>query len=92
VQRLLADGADRATLAAAGVGWVVTETDSQAPGQLTIDYSADGLTLYRVGGVSPVVPQWKRIVVIVAHLIWVGMILASAAALGFSARRRRTQS
>jgi len=92
VQRLLAGGADRATLAAAGVGWVVTETGSQAPGQLTIDYSDGGLTLYRIDGVSPVAPQWKRIVVIIAHLIWSGMILVSAAVLGFSARRRRDQS
>jgi hypothetical protein len=92
VQRLLADGADRATLAAAGVGWVVTETGAQSPSQLLVDYSDGDLTLYRVGGVSPVVPQWKRFMVIVAHLIWAGMIIISAAALGLSALRRRDQS
>ena len=89
VQRLLADGADRAALAAAGVGWVVTETGSQAPGQLTVDYSGGGLTLYRVGGTSSVAPQWKREVVIVAHVIWAAMILISGAVLGLSALRRR---
>jgi hypothetical protein len=92
VQRLLADGADPAALAAAGVGWLVTESGSQAPGQLTVDYSGGGLTLYRIGGISSVAPQRKRTAVIVAHVIWTAMILISGAVLAFSARRRRTQS
>jgi hypothetical protein len=92
VQRLLSVGADRATLAAAGVGWVVSETGAQSLKQLPIDYSDDDLTLYRVGGMSPVVPQWKREAVIAAHFIWAGMILTGAAVLAFSARRRRAGS
>jgi hypothetical protein len=92
VHRLLSNGAVRTTLAAAGVGWVVTETGTQTLSQLPVDYADGDLTLYRVGGISPVVPQWKRVVVIVAHLIWAGMILMGGVALGFSARRRRAQS
>ena len=92
VHRLLSTGADRTTLAAAGVGWVVTETGTQTLSQLPVEYADGDLTLYRVGGVAPVVPQWKRVVVIVAHLIWAGMILMGGVALGFSARRRRAQS
>ena len=79
VQRLLTAGADRTALAAAGVGWVVEYTDHD-------------MMLYRVDGVSPVVPQWKRTTVIVAHLIWSMMIATGALAMGVIAWRRRVQS
>ena len=64
VQRLLATGADPAALARAGVGWVLNE---------------DGMTLNRIGGTTPKAPRWKRVSVILAHLIWVGMLIAGAA-------------
>ena len=92
VQRLLSEGADRAALAAAGVGWVVTESGSPPPGQLRVDYSGGGLTLYRVGGRSSAAPQWKRNAVIIAHAIWSAMILISAAVLALGAVRRRAQA
>ena len=79
VQRLLTAGADRTALAAAGVGWVVEYTDHD-------------MMLYRVDGVSPVAPQWKRTTVIVAHLIWSMMIATGALAMGVIAWRRRVQS
>ena len=79
VQQLLAAGADRTALAAAGVGWVV-------------EYAGHDMMLYRVDGVSPVVPQWKRTTVIVAHLIWSMMIATGALAMGVIAWRRRVQS
>jgi hypothetical protein len=79
VQQLLTAGADRTALAAAGVGWVVEYTDHD-------------MMLYRVEGVSPVVPQWKRTTVIVAHLIWSMMIATGALAMGVIAWRRRVQS
>jgi hypothetical protein len=79
VQRLLTAGADRTALAAAGVGWVVEYTDHD-------------MMLYRVDGVSPVVPQWKRTTMIVAHLIWSMMIATGALVMGVTALRRRTQS
>jgi hypothetical protein len=92
VHRLLADGADAATLAAAGVGWVVTETGIQAVPGLKADYADGDLTLYRVGGVGRAVPQWKRISVIVAHLIWAGMLVGSAVVLAVAGSGRIRQS
>ena len=92
VQRLLAVGADASALAAAGVGWVLTETGGQNPGRLPVAYADGDLTLYRVGGVSPVAARWKRISVIAAHLVWMAMIVIGGAALGSTARGRRSQS
>ncbi|MCX6483901.1 MAG: hypothetical protein NT146_11655, partial [Mycobacterium sp.] len=94
VQRLLSSGADAEALAAAGVGWVVTETGSTATslGQLTIDYSDADLTPYRVGGADSGAPRWKRNMVIAAHLIWAGMLVITAAILAGTAYRRRAQS
>jgi hypothetical protein len=92
VQRLLSEGADRAALAAAGVGWVVTESGAQSLTPLPVDYADADLTLYRVGGISPVAPQWKRNAVMVAHLIWAGMLVLSATVLGGMTVRRRPQS
>jgi len=92
VHRLLADGADAATLAAAGVGWVVTETGTRAVPGLKADYADGDLTLYRVGGVGRAVPQWKRISVIVAHLIWAGMLVGSAVVLAMAGSGRIRQS
>jgi hypothetical protein len=79
VQQLLTAGADRTALAAAGVGWVVEYTDHD-------------MMLYRVDGVSPVVPQWKRTTTVVAHLIWSMMIATGALVMGVTAWRRRVQS
>jgi hypothetical protein len=94
VQRLLSSGADAEALAAAGVGWLVTETGSTATslGQLTVDYSDANLTLYRVGGADSGAPRWKRNMVLAAHLIWAGMLVIGAAILTGMACRRRTQS
>ena len=94
VQRLLSSGADAEALAAAGVGWVVTETGSTAMplGQPTVAYSDDDLTLYSVGGADSGAPRWKRNMVIAAHLIWAGMLVITAATLAGAAYRRRTQS
>jgi len=94
VQRLLSSGADQATLAAAGVGWVVTEAGftTTALGKLTVDYSDTDLTLYRVGGADSGAPRWKRNVVLGAHLIWAAMLVIAAAILAGAAYRRRAQS
>ncbi|MGV0993874.1 MAG: hypothetical protein ACOYB7_16675 [Mycobacterium sp.] len=79
VQGLLAAGADPATLARAGVGWVLNENQ---------------MTLQRVGGMTPGAPHWKRITVILAHLVWAGMLIGAAvrmAAVG-PLRLRRSNS
>jgi hypothetical protein len=89
---LIAAGADRATLAAAGVGWVVSETGTEAVPGLNADYADNDLTLYRIGGVDRPVPHWKRIAVIVAHLVWAAMLVGSAAVLAATSARRGSQS
>jgi hypothetical protein len=95
VQRLLLSGADRDRLAAAGVGWVVVESDwttgSSAPAlPLPVAYHDEDLTLYRVGGDHPAATG--RGVVLAAHLLWLGLVMLSgllAAVLGLRRARRR---
>ena len=97
VQQLLAAGADPAALAQAGVAWVVVQYGTpgavDVPGleQLSPAYADADIALYRVGGVSAVAQQSKRVTVIVAHLIWAGMVLG-AAAFGIASLRSRAQS
>ena len=98
VQRLLLDGADPAALAGAGVGWVVLESggaDGQRLPRLTrlpVVYRDADLTLYRVADprVRPSPPQ--RTAVLLAHLVWAGLLLGGAGAVGVArlrVRRRR---
>jgi hypothetical protein len=95
VQRLLLTGADRATLASAGVGWVVVEnvwnTGWSAPAlPLPVAYQDADLTLYRVGGDHP--PASGRAVMLAVHWIWLGTLVLSgvlASALALRARARR---
>ena len=65
IQRLLASGADHATLARAGVGWVVMEGDPD-------------LTIHRVGGNTAGAPMAKRTLVIGAHLVWAALLIGGA--------------
>lgn len=97
VQRLLESGADPAGLARAGVGWLVVQRGT--PGtigdaertlqRLSPAYADADIALYRVGGASSPAPQGKRIVMVVAHLIWAAMLLGGAAVL-IAGRLRRT--
>lgn len=97
VQQLLLSGADPTALAGAGVGWVVVEKDT--PGdlgraataleRLPVAYSDADLTLYRVGGEAPPVPESTRRAVLGAHLLWAAMVAGGAAALAAGALRRR---
>ncbi len=80
VQRLLLSGAGRDKLAAAGVGWVVVESDwttgySPPALALPVAYHDDDLTLYRVGGDHPAAPG--RGIVLAAHWVWLGLLLLS---------------
>lgn len=91
IQQLLIDGADPAALAAAGVGWVVAEGGEQLT-RLPQVYRDGDLALYRVPDprADPTPPQ--RTAVLLAHLVWAGLLLGSAGALGAAgllARRRR---
>lgn len=85
-QRLLLAGAEPATLVAAGVGWLVVE--SGTPGdrgdsdrtlqQLDRVYSDADIALYRVGGDTPGAPPAARIAAVVAHLVWVAVLVIGA--------------
>ena len=93
VQRLLLTGADRDKLAAAGVGWVVVESDwtagySPPALPLPVAYHDEDLTLYRVGGDHPAAAG--RGIVLAAHWVWLGLLLISGLlALGLGLRRAR---
>jgi hypothetical protein len=97
VQRMLLAGARPEALAEAGVGWVVVESGSAGStgdAQRTLDglpvaYRDADLTLYRVGGVSQVAPHGKRIAVVVAHLVWLGLLLGAGVGLLVGRRRKR---
>lgn len=82
--RLLVDGASRAELADAGIGWVVVEGASE-PLDLPVAYRDSELTLYEVGGTAP--PADKRGLLIAAHLVWLGLLVG--AGITAAVRRRR---
>jgi hypothetical protein len=96
VQRLLLAGADRDTLAAAGVGWVVVEntwnTGWSAPAlPLPVAYQDGDLTLYRVGGDHPAASG--RATMVAVHWVWLGLLMLSGfLALLLAARLRRISS
>ena len=96
VQQLLLAGADRDTLAAAGVGWVVVEniwsTGWSAPAlRLPVAYQDADLTLYRVGGDHAAASG--RGIMLAAHWLWLSVLMLSGLlTLGLGllrARRRR---
>jgi hypothetical protein len=84
VQRLLLTGTDRDKLAAAGVGWVVVESQwptSYSPPVLSLPvaYHDEDLTLYRVGGDHPAAAG--RGIVLAAHWVWLGLLMLGLAGL-----------
>ena len=86
-QQLLVTGADRETLARAGVGWVVVESGGEtAPLALPVAYRDEDLTVYRVGGDYPAASH--RPVMIAAHLVWLAMLVIGAAGMSVSAAMR----
>jgi hypothetical protein len=96
VQGMLLAGADPATLAGAGVGWLVVESGSPGDmgaaartlGGLAPVYRDDGLTLYRIGGDTAGVCAARRTATLIAHLAWLAMLLAGAAGWLWTRRRR----
>ncbi len=82
VQQLLLARAGRDKLAAAGVGWVVVESnwatsDSLPSLPLPVAYQDGDLTLYRVGGDHPRPPG--RGIVLAAHWVWLAVLAAAGA-------------
>jgi hypothetical protein len=77
VQRLVLTGADQQTLADAGVGWVVVESDAGSmPLALPVAYRDEHLAVYRVGGDQP--PAAGRGIVLTAHWVWLALLISAA--------------
>jgi hypothetical protein len=99
VQDLLLAGPDPATLAPAGIGWLVVESDSAGDmgagartlGALTPVYRDGELALYRIGGDTPGLSPARRTATLAAHLAWLAMLIAGAAGAAVCAGRRRVR-
>ena len=100
VQELLLSGPDPSALAAAGVSWLVVESDSAGDmgaaartlGALAPVYRDHDIALYRVGGQSTGVPAGRRTATMIAHLVWLTMLIGGGAGAVIGAWRRRTRS
>jgi hypothetical protein len=96
VQRLLLSGAEPARLARAGVGWVVVEsgtagemgTAANTLAQVPAVYRDADMTLYWVGGDTAGASMGKRRLMLLAHLVWVGVLAAGAAGTTVATLRR----
>lgn len=88
VATMLTSSADIDTLAAAGVGWVVTEnTGAAGELDLPVAYRDDDLVVYAVGGDTAGSPH--RAVMIAAHAVWLGQLLAGLTGMLFARVRSR---
>jgi hypothetical protein len=86
VQRLLLAGGDPDALRRAGVGWLVVEAGT--PGdmglaartfaRLPVAYRGHHLVLYRVGGSAAGAPADRRRLAVIAHLLWLAMLIGGA--------------
>jgi hypothetical protein len=100
VQELLLSGPDPAALAAAGVGWLVVESDSAGDmgaaartlGALAPTYRDHEIALYRIGGQTAGVAAGRRTATMVAHLAWLAMLIGGGAGAAIGAWRRRPRS
>lgn len=100
VQELLLSGPDPAALAAAGVGWLVVESDSAGDmgaaartlSALAPVYRDHEIALYRIGGHTAGVAPWRRAATTVAHLAWLAMLVGGGAAAVVGAWRRWARS
>lgn len=100
VQELLLSGPDPSALAAAGVAWLVVESDSAGDmgsaartlGALAPVYRDHEIALYRIGGRTDGVATGQRTVTVIAHLAWLAMLICGGAGAMIGAWRRRTRS
>lgn len=100
VQELLLTGPDPSALAAAGVGWLVVESDSAGDvgaaartlGALAPVYRDNEMALYRIGGQGAGVAADRRAATMVAHLAWLALLILGGAGAGIGAWRRRRWS
>ncbi|MEB4209008.1 hypothetical protein [Mycobacterium sp. 94-17] len=99
VQELLLSGPDPAALAAAGVAWLVVESDSaggmgaaaRTLSALAPVYRDGEMALYRVGGQTPGVSAVRRAATMAAHLVWLAVLIGGGAGalIGGAWRHRR---
>jgi hypothetical protein len=99
VQRLLLEGADPTAVRRAGVRWLVVE--SGTPGEMglaaetlervPVIYRGRDLTLYRVGGVGAGVSADRRLLAVIAHLVWAEMLIAGAVGVAVVGWRRHVR-
>jgi hypothetical protein len=98
VQDLLLVGSDPSALVAAGVAWLVVESNTAGDmgmaartlDRLTPTYRDRQFALYRIGGHSAAAPSARlRATVIAAHLAWLAMLVVGGAGAAFSAVRSR---
>ncbi|OBB91199.1 hypothetical protein [Mycolicibacterium peregrinum] len=89
VQGLLRSGADGRTMADAGVGWLVVETNGvPAELDLPVAYRDGDIALYRIGGDHPASPH--RGVLTAAHLVWLLAMVGGVVGMAVSSWRART--
>lgn len=97
IQQLLLSGVDASALAPAGVGWLVVEADTAGDlgaaartlHTLTPVYRDEHLTLYRVGGAGAAVSPARRHTVVIAHLVWLALLIGSGGGALIAGVRRR---
>lgn len=96
VQELLLAGSDPSTLAAAGVGWLVVESDSagdmgaaaRTVNRLTPAYRDGELAVYRIGGAVTDTAAAHLRAGVLAHLAWLALLTVGAAGLAGDCARR----
>ncbi|MGB6209688.1 MAG: hypothetical protein WBF82_22360 [Mycobacterium sp.] len=96
-QRLLLSGADPAALRRAGIAWLVVEAGT--PGdmglaaktfeRLPVTYRGHDLSLYRVDDAPAATPADRRLLAVIAHLVWLQMLIAGAVGMAVAGWRQR---
>jgi len=100
VQRLLLEGAEPQQLRRAGVGWLVVEfgtpgdmgLSARTLDRLPVTYRGRDLALYRVGGTTAGASASQRWLAVIAHLVWLAMLVGGAVGMSTAGLRRRNHT
>ena len=68
----------------------ITEWRAQVPWVQDIQVEQD-LALYQVGGQSARVPADRRLLVVIAHLVWLAMLIGGVIGMAVTSRRRHVR-